>query len=62
MAKPAQYAQAGIPFVWRVEADPLTLTTYELDGSGHRETGRFDDVVALAQPVPLRFRLRELLP
>jgi Uma2 family endonuclease len=62
VAKPAQYAAAGIPHYWRVHRDPLLLVAHDLDGVVYREVGRFDDAVELAEPVPLQFRLTDLLP
>jgi Uma2 family endonuclease len=63
LVKPAQYAAAGIPHFWRFEqSEPLLLLTHVLDGDVYRETGRYTDVVAVDDPVPLRFRLADLLP
>lgn len=64
VAKPAQYARAGIAHYWRVEQVPRTapvMVTYVLDGSDYRETGRFTDEVRIDDPVRLRFRLPDLL-
>jgi Uma2 family endonuclease len=61
IAKPAQYAAAGIAHYWRLELDPLVLVTHELAGGAYRETRRFEDDVVLDHPVPLRFRLGQLL-
>ncbi len=62
LVKPAQYARARIPHYWRLEQqrEPV-LITYVLDGAGYRETGRFTDEVVSQEPVPLRFRLGDLL-
>lgn len=62
VTKPAQYAAAGIRCFWRLEPDPLVLITYELAGDVYRETARFTDEVSVEVPVPLRFRLADLLP
>jgi Uma2 family endonuclease len=62
VAKPAQYASAGIPYFWRFEPPTQVLITHELSGEVYRETGRFTDEVALDVPVALRFRLADLLP
>jgi len=62
LGKPHQYARAGIPHYWRIEPAVPVLVTYALDGDEYRETGRFDDVVAIDDPVVLRFRLADLLP
>ena len=61
VAKPAQYAAGGIPHLWRVELEPLELLTYELHGDLYRETDRYDTDVDVTEPVPLRFRLPNLL-
>jgi hypothetical protein len=61
VAKPAQYAAGGIPHLWRVELDPLELITHELGVDVYRETGRFSGDVDVDRPVPLRFRLPDLL-
>lgn len=60
VAKPAQYAAAGIPHFWRIESDPRVQVAHELMEGVYRETGRFDDVVAVLQPVTLEFRLADL--
>lgn len=56
VAKPALYAAAGIPHVWRPELDPLLLVTHVLDGDAYRVHARFDDAVSVEQPVGVRFR------
>ncbi len=61
IVKPIQYATAGIQHFWRLEQEPLELVTHELDGDRFRETGRFQDEVALTRPVALAFRLGQLL-
>ena len=60
VAKPAQYAGAGIPHYWRIEPEPRVLATYALDGDVYRESGRFDDAVQVTEPVSLAFRLADL--
>lgn len=60
VAKPAQYAAAGIPHYWRIEPEPRLLLTYALEGDVYRETGRFEDAVAVWEPVALSFRLVDL--
>lgn len=61
VAKPAQYAAAGIPHFWRLELDPLVLVVHRLRGEAYEETARFDDEVHVVEPVEVRFRLRGLL-
>ncbi len=62
ITKPAQFAGAGIPHFWRFEPVAQTLITYELAGDVYRETARFTDDVTVEVPVPMRFRLADLLP
>ena len=62
LVKPEQYARAGIPHYWRLEPAVPVLVTYALDGAAYRETGRYDDEVAVDDPVVLRFRLADVLP
>lgn len=60
VAKPAQYAAAGIPHYWRVEPHGRVLVTHVLAGEVYRESGRFDDLVDVTEPVALQLRLRDL--
>lgn len=62
LVKPHQYATAGIPHFWRYEPKTHVLITHELADDVYRETGRFTDEVVVEVPVPLRFRLADLLP
>ena len=61
VAKPAQYAAAGIPHFWRLELDPLVLVVHVLVGDVYREVARFDDAVEVDEPVAVRFHLSSLL-
>ena len=61
VTKPAQYAAAGIPHFWRLELDPLLLVVHRLSGSSYEVVAQLDDAVALDEPVPVAFRLAELL-
>lgn len=40
VTKPAQYAAAGIPYYWRIEADPPLLVQHVLEDGVYREVGR----------------------
>lgn len=62
LVKPNQYSAAGIVHFWRFEPVEAVLITHVLDGGLYRETGRFDDDVAIDAPVRLRFRIADLLP
>ncbi len=61
VAKPAQYAAAGISHFWRLELDPLVLVVHRLAGQSYEVVGRYEDEVALDEPVPVAFRLGTLL-
>lgn len=62
LAKPAQYAAAGIPHYWRLEREATpVLITHQLAGDLYRKTGRFTDAVVITEPVALRFPLDALL-
>ena len=62
LVKPSQYARAGIPHYWRLEPAVPVLVTYALVGDTYRETGRYDDLVEIDDPVQLSFRLADVLP
>jgi hypothetical protein len=61
VTKPVQYAAANIPHFWRLEVDPLVLVVHRLAGSAYEVVGHYDDEVELDEPVPVAFRLAELL-
>jgi Uma2 family endonuclease len=64
LAKPAVYAEQGIPFFWRVDEGPC-LQSFRLDP----RTGRYDTAVEIAPgdtgeplaPWPVRFDTAELV-
>lgn len=61
LAVEVQYAAAGIPHFWRLELDPLVLVVHRLTGAAYEEVGRFEDEVRVDEPVPLDFRLADLV-
>ncbi len=61
VTKPAQYAAAGIPYLWRVELCEPVLVTHSLDGAVYAETGRFIDEAVVDEPVHVSFPLAQLL-
>jgi Uma2 family endonuclease len=65
ISKPALYAQAGVPYYWRVESDGgIVVHTYRLDPDAevYAPTGRFDKVVEIEEPWPLRVAVDEITP
>ena len=61
VAKPAQYAAAGIEHYWLLDPDAPSLLVHELHDGGYRVTGEFDDAVVVERPVAVRFSLEALL-
>jgi Uma2 family endonuclease len=60
-AKPAHYANAGIPFYWRVELDDeVRLIAHENTGGTYRVVGEFTGAVDLEVPWRINFDLAEL--
>ena len=62
VAKPAQYAAAGIPAYWRLELDDGVLVTQVLDGDTYRETGRHTGAAVVEEPFRVELDVRGLLP
>jgi hypothetical protein len=64
VTKPAQYARAGIPFFWRVETDPVSLTAYLLPhgGSAYSEIGTWQigETVRLYEPFAVEIDVSRL--
>jgi Uma2 family endonuclease len=61
VAKPAQYAAAGIPHFWRLELDPLVLVVHRMAADAYEVVGSYGDAVELDEPGPVAFRLADLL-
>ncbi|MEV4758724.1 Uma2 family endonuclease [Micromonospora sp. NPDC049559] len=65
IAKPALYAQAGIPHYWRVETEgELVVHTYRIDpiAEVYQETGRWTKFVDVGEPWPVNLSLDRLTP
>ncbi|MGW4466569.1 Uma2 family endonuclease [Micromonospora sp. NPDC004704] len=63
--KPALYAQAGIPFYWRIEfEDGLTVYTYKIDPvhEVYTETGRWNKFVDTGEPWAMNLPVSRLIP
>ena len=53
VAKPAQYAAAGIPLYWRIDIDDgIVVNTFRLNASAgaYELTGEYRDVVKVDEP------------
>jgi Uma2 family endonuclease len=65
VAKPARFARAGIPHYWMVDpADGPSVHVLRLVGTVYERShlGRGEDVLALREPVEVRFTPSSLLP
>jgi Uma2 family endonuclease len=60
--KPAVYAEAGIPYFWRVEQDPVRIHAYRLDGGRYTEQAASTDELVVDTPFPIRLPIREITP
>jgi Uma2 family endonuclease len=65
VTKPALFAQAGIPFYWRIETDDgIEVHAHELDpvAGAYRPLAVFTDVVDVDRPWAIRLPIREFTP
>jgi Uma2 family endonuclease len=62
MQKPAIYADAGIPFFWRIEQDPVRVYAYRLDNGVYREQADSADELLLDEPFPIRLPISAITP
>jgi Uma2 family endonuclease len=65
VAKPALYAQAGIPYYWRVETERgIVVHTHLLKPDPHVyvPTGRFDEVLDVDEPWRIRVPIADITP
>jgi len=65
VAKPALYAQAGIPFYWRVETKHgIVVHTHRIDPDAevYVPTGRFDKTIETDEPWPISVPIADITP
>ncbi|WP_433115622.1 hypothetical protein [Micromonospora sp. CA-246542] len=66
MLKPALYAQAGIPYYWRIETldGDLEVVTYRIDAVNevYAETGRWTKFVDTGEPFPINLPISRITP
>ncbi len=64
--KPALYAQAGIPYYWRVETEDgsLEVVTHRIDAVNevYAETGRWTKFVDTGEPFPINLPISRITP
>jgi len=64
-AKPALYAEAGIPFYWRIETvDGIEVHTHRLDVSTgtYVENGLFTTLIDVGEPWPIKIPIGRITP
>lgn len=64
-AKPALYAEAGIPFYWRIETiEEIEVRTYRLDPAvpAYVEDGVFTSMIDVPHPWPIKTPVQRLQP
>nr|WP_205862659.1 Uma2 family endonuclease [Planosporangium thailandense] len=62
LEKPAVYADAGIPYFWRVEQNPVQVHAYKLTDGIYKEQATSADEFVVAEPFPIRLPIREITP
>jgi Uma2 family endonuclease len=65
ITKPALYAEAGIPYYWRIEtSDAVVVHTHKLDITAgvYRETGSHHKTIETDEPWPLSIPIAEISP
>jgi Uma2 family endonuclease len=63
LEKPADYADAGIPFFWRIEQNPVHVFAYELGpGATYRLVADSDTELVLERPFPIRLSVGDITP
>jgi Uma2 family endonuclease len=65
ITKPSLYAQAGIPFYWRVESEGrIVVHTHRraAEGDVYGPTGRFDTIVKIDEPWPIELPIGQITP
>jgi len=65
ITKPALYAQAEIPFYWRIETEQgIVVHTHRLDpvAGVYLATGAFEELVETDEPWPIRLPVADFTP
>jgi Uma2 family endonuclease len=63
LEKPADYADAGIPFFWRVEQNPVHVFAYELGPDrAYRLVADSDTELVLERPFGIRLPIGDITP
>ena len=62
MEKPGVYADAGIPYFWRIEQNPVRVHAYRLSNGTYQEQATSTDELILDEPFPIRLPVAAITP
>jgi Uma2 family endonuclease len=61
--KPGGYAEAGIPYFWRIEQHPVRVLAYRLSGDGIYDLmADSTELLELSEPFEIRLPIAEITP
>jgi Uma2 family endonuclease len=60
--KPGMYADAGIPYYWRVEQDPVHVYAYGLRDGAYKLLADSDTVLKVDEPFPINLPVQAITP
>lgn len=60
--KPFHYADAGIPYYWRIEQDPVRVYAYKLENGIYKERADSTDTLVVDEPFAIRLPIAEITP
>jgi Uma2 family endonuclease len=62
LQKPAEYADAGIPYYWRVEQNPVHVYAYGLRDGAYALLADSDTMLKLDEPFPISLPIQAITP
>jgi Uma2 family endonuclease len=62
LQKPAEYADAGIPYYWRVEQNPVHVYAYGLRDGAYALLADSDTMLKLDEPFPIALPIQAITP
>jgi Uma2 family endonuclease len=62
LEKPAEYAAAGIPHLWRIEQGPVHVFAYDLVNGKYELAADSDTELVLTKPFEIKLPIRDITP
>jgi Uma2 family endonuclease len=62
LQKPAEYADAGIPYYWRVEQNPVHVYAYGLRDGAYKLLADSDTTLKVDEPFPINLPIQAITP